>query len=105
MHEIPVELEESDCVGECGIFLGVALCPSDDSPDVFSENAIEVLNICRLDFFWLGVSVNDAAYFIDDATRFSYLDKLSMINRVGSEELWKDDGIVIVPVGKYPKSI
>ena len=98
MHEIPVELENTDGVRKTIAIFRVTFRPSDDASDALSEDAVEVLDVRRFDVVAFGVSEDDTMIFPDDATRFSELDELTVIHRVRSEKLRQHEDIIIVPV-------
>ena len=105
VHEVPIKLEEPNGIGETVDVFRIAFGFSDEATDVFSQDAVEVLDIGRFDGGACWISIDYAMHFVDDTTAFSNLDKLPVVDGVGSVEFCKNDRIVIIAVGEKREGI
>ena len=86
VHEIPVELEEADGVREGVRVFCVAFRFSNESSDSFSEDAVGVLDVRRVDIVVFGGAIDHSAHLVDDLSALFDLDELPIIHGVSSEE-------------------
>lgn len=83
----------------------VAFCPSDKSSNAFSDDPVEVFDICRFYGFYFRIAEDYSSDFSDEATIFFDFDELTVIDAVFSDEFWHDVLIIVISVAENVKTI
>jgi|SRR3989339_150896 len=103
--EIPIKLENAQCILDLVKTFSIAFCPSNKSADTFSDNSVEVFDIRRFYVFYFRIAEDYPSDFSDETTVFFDLDELTIINAVFPDKFWHNVLIIVIAVAKNVKTV